>query len=452
MSRRPRSCSVSRPLPRRCPLAPQALLAILGTLLVVGPAVPGCHGEAASETPSKEAAAKPAAVKVARVAYQGWPRAVRVQGSLVAEESVVIGAKVAGRVKGVPVDLGSPVGRGDLLTVLDTEELELKVKQAEAQLGQARAKLGLKQGQKEDELDRTTVPAVLQEKALWDQAKANLQRADSLVQHKAMAVEEIQQRQAAVAEAKHLAALNDVEEQIALVGVRRQELALARQILEDSKVLAPFDGIVEHRHVAPGAYVRVGDPIVSLVRVDPLRFRAGVPEREAIYVREGQEAAITVEGREKPIPARVRRISPALDLASRSLVIEVDVPNPAIKAAGPNSGRAAGGSQRRFPLRAGVFAEAEIVVDPEARAVVVPAKAVREFAGVEKVWLVRDGQAGEKQAEEKIVRTGRRDADRVEILQGLSPGDLVIAEAQTGRRGPVVAGEPPPAGTKEAQR
>ena len=406
-------------------------------------------------------------MKVVPVADQSWPRVVRVQGSLSADERVVVGAKVAGRVKEVPVDLGSVVRRGDLLATLDTEELELKIQQAEAQSGQARAKLGLKQGQKEDALDRAEVPTVRQEKALWDQALHNLRRADSLVQRKAMAVEEIQQRQAAVAvaEAKYLAALNDVEEQIALIGVRRQELALARQILEDSKVPAPFGGIVEHRHVAPGAYVRVGDPIVSLVRVDPLRFRAGVPEREAAYVREGQEATIIVEGRNEPIAARIRRISPALDLSSRSLVIEVDVPNPALGPAAPNSGPATGvpkpivkpadspsgreaaGPKRQFPLRAGVFAEAEIVVDPEARALVVPVEAVREFAGVEKVWLVRNGQA-----DEKIVQTGRRDPDRVEILQGLSRGDLVVAQAQTGRRGPVVAEGPPPANAAGAKR
>jgi RND family efflux transporter MFP subunit len=327
--------------------------------------------------------------------------------------------------------------------------LELRVKQAEAQLAQARAKLGLKQEQKEDELDRTKVPTVVQEKALWDQALDNLRRAQTLREGRAIAVEELQQRQAdvAVAAAKYLAALNDVDEQVALVGVRRQELALARQTLEDSKVPAPFDGIVEYRHVAPGAYVRVGDPIVFLVRVNPLRFQGGVPEREAAYVREGQETTITVEGRREPITARICRISPALELSSRALVIEVDVPNPALPPANPPSSGEATGAQREFPLRAGVFAEAEIVVDPEARALVVPAAAVREFAGVEKVWLVRSGQA-----EEQIVQTGRRDHDRVEILRGLSRGDLVVAQSQTGRRGPVVAEEPATVGAGQPKR
>ena len=431
MNRRSRSCSVSRALSRRLLPVPLATFAHLATCFLVGLAGPGCHREAASETPSQEAAATPLEVKVARVAYQSWPRVVRVQGSLVAEENVVVGAKVAGRVKQVPIDLGSVVRRGDLLAALDTEELELKVKQAEAQREQVRAKLGLKQGQKEDDLDRAGVPAVRQEKALWDQAQDNLRRAEKLREKQAIAIEEIQQRQAAVAvaEAKHLAALNDVEEQIAQVGVRREELALARQVLEDSKVPAPFNGVVEHRHVTAGAYVRVGDPIVSLVRVDPLRFRAGVPEREATRIRQKQPATITVEGEPAPIRVAVSRISPALDLASRSLTVEADVPNPGLR------------------LRVGLFAEAEIVVDPDAQALAVPAAAVREFAGVEKVWLVRDGKA-----EEKIVQTGRRDAGRVEILQGLSPGDTIIPDAQTGRRGPVVAEGPSPSRAAEAKR
>jgi len=264
-------------------------------------------------------------------------------------------------------------------------------------LQQARAQLGLKSADKEESLDRTRLPSVMEAKALWDQAKANLQRAKSLAEEKAIAVEDLQQRQAAadVAEAKYHAALNDAEEQVALVGVRRADLAVAKQTRDDAEVRAPFDAVVQQRQVAPGAYLQVGQPVVSLVKVDPLRFHAGVPEREAVQVRSGQEARIMVEGQREPIVVKISRIGPALEASSRSLVVEADVAN--------------AGSR----LRAGLFAEAEIIADPLAQTLALPASAVREFAGVEKVWLVREGEAAEQ-----VVQTGRRQAGRVEILQG----------------------------------
>lgn len=385
----------------------------IGVFLLVA----GCQTSGASEAPQvPEAPATPLRLKAVQVQMLPWPRVVRVQGSLLADEHAVVGAKVAGRVKQVKVDLGDPVRQGDLLVVLDTEDLDLRVKQAEAQLEQARAELGLKPGEDEQHLDRRRVPAVLQEEAVRNEAKANLDRAISLAQQAAISKEELQQRQAAfeVAEARCRSAMNDVEEQLALIGVRRAELALAQQNREDADVRAPFSGVIQQRHVAPGTYLAVGQPVVSLVRIDPLRFRGGVPEREAMQVRLDQEVTIKVEGQAAPIHARVSRMAPALEAASRALLVEADVPNP--------GGR----------LQVGLFAEAQIVVDPHARTLAVPASAVVEFAGVEKVWRIRRGEAAEQ-----IVLTGRREANRVEILRGLSAGDVVAADARSCRAGPV---------------
>lgn len=371
----------------------------------------GCQGSAFSEGGSNSPVARsdPSPVAVAVAKQEVWPRVVRVQGSLVADERAVVGAKVAGRIKKVPVDMGSTVSQGGLLAELETDEFRLKVQQAQAELEQARAKLGLKPGQSEDTIDRARLPSVAQEEALRNQAQANLKRAESLASENVIAQEELDQRKAEleVAEARYRAALDAAAEQIALIRVRRAALALAEQNLADAQILAPFDGTVEQRHVAPGSYVQVGQPVVSLVRTDPLRFRAGVPERQAAGVRGGLAAKVKVEGWTEPFLCKLSRVSPALDLSNRSLSIEIDVPNPA--------GR----------LRAGLFAEAEIEVDPHARTLVIPARAVREFAGVEKVRVLRDGQAVER-----VVRAGRREKDRVEVLDGLSEGDRVELQAE----------------------
>ncbi len=379
----------------------------------------GCRQGGASESkPAEEAAEAPPNVKVVTLQLQNWPRTARVQGSLLADEHSILGAKVAGRVKQVNVDLGSVVRQGEVLVALEPEEFELRVQQAEAQVEQVRAKLGLKPDQKENSLDRSKVPSVVEQKALWDEAKHEYNRAKDLLAGKAIATEEVQQREAAlaVAEAKYRAALDEVDEMVATIGTRRAEVGLARQSLTDATLRAPFDGMIQQRHVAPGSYLELGDPIVTLVRTDPLRFHGGIPEREVPYVRLRQAARIRVAGEEQELSGQVTRICPALDTASRALVVEVDLPNPESR------------------LRCGVFAEAEIIVDPAARTLAVPASAVREFAGIEKVWVVRHGEAVEQPIE-----TGRRNAQRIEVLDGLAPGDAVLVEHRQGRAGRVVA-------------
>jgi hypothetical protein len=145
--------------------------------------------------------------------------------------------------------------------------------------------------------------------------------------------------------------------------------------------------------------------------------------------------------------ARITRVSPSLDLNNRALVFEADLPNPG------------------FSLRTGLFCEADILMDPNAEAMAVPASAVREFAGVEKAWVVREGHATEQvlqtgrrgksqvaktdggaitirtvrdaEATEEATRTGAASEAWVEVLAGLKVGDVVVTEDPPDREGPV---------------
>jgi membrane fusion protein (multidrug efflux system) len=114
--------------------------------------------------------------------------------------------------------------------------------------------------------------------------------------------------------------------------------------------------------------------------------------------------------------------------SSRSLLIEADVPNPNLE------------------YQAGLFAEAELVVDPDAQAVVVPTTAVSRFAGVQKVWLIE-----KEVAKQHTVRTGREERGRVEIVEGLAPGAVLVRSANDGHDGPVIAVRTPPATPHQAQ-
>jgi RND family efflux transporter MFP subunit len=170
------------------------------------------------------------------------------------------------------------------------------------------------------------------------------------------------------AQARYHTALNLVGEQVSMIAVRRKELALAEQMAADSTVAAPFAGVVGDRRVSPGEYVQAGQAVVTLVRADKLRFTAGVPESRAAAVQVGQRVEIHVAGTDKQ-PAAISRVSPTVLQSNRSVLIQADVANPQLK------------------LQAGLFAEAELVINPDSQAIVVPLSAVSRFAGVEKVWV-----------------------------------------------------------------
>jgi membrane fusion protein (multidrug efflux system) len=266
------------------------------------------------------------------------------------------------------------------------------------------------------------------ERALIDEARAAVARAEQLRPRGVVTASEFERVEAQLktAEARYHSALNNVGEQIALIGVRRAELAIAQQQFDDAQIVAPFDGIVQLRNVAAGEYVQVGQAMVTLVRADKLRFTAGVPERRAGEVRVGQEVHLHLPG-DRPVVAAVSRISPMVTQTSRSLLIEADVEN------------------RGLLWRAGQFAEGEIIVNRDEQVLAVPAAAVSEFAGVQKVWLVREGQAVEQP-----IRVGRRDLARVEVLSGISPGDLVVGNSHDGIPGAVVPVPAKPSGPRQA--
>jgi RND family efflux transporter MFP subunit len=358
----------------------------------------------------------PREVRVARAETATLARTVAVSGTLAADEQAELGPKVAGRLTTMAVDLGDTVRRGQVLARLSPTDFDLRVRQSQNALEQVRAQLGLPA----DGSTRTVDP---QETALVKQASANLTQArltrdrmSRLFEQQLIPQQDLDTAEAAfqVAEARHQEAIETARTRQALLGQRQSELEIARQQRTDSIVVAPFDGRIRDRLVSIGDYVAVGQPVVVLVRVNPLRLRLDVPEREAAGIRNGQPVQLTVEGEPEPHTGRVARISPALSEESRTLLVEAEVPNP--------TGR----------LRPGSFAKAEIVTQAGEPAVLVPISAVISFAGIEKVLGVEDGKAVEKR-----VRTGRRSGDRVEILEGAAAGDTVVVEP-----GNLVGGQP----------
>jgi RND family efflux transporter MFP subunit len=371
-------------------------------LLVVSAAA--CSGASSAAQRDGESRDEARPVPVVRIQQTPLDRSVTVSGTLAAEEQVMLSLKVTGRLEEMLVDLGSPVRRGQVIARLTPTDFELRLSQAEAALQQARARLGLEPAGDEDTVDVERTAVVRQARAALEEARRQRDRYATFVQRgiSARADLETAEAQLQIAEGRYQDSLEEVRNRQAVLAQRRSELALARQQLEDTSLKSPIDGVVRERHAFAGEYRSAGTPIVTVVRQHPLRLQLAVPERASADVRVGQVVRVIVEGDAEAYRGRVARLSPAITEGNRTLAIEAEVPNEA--------GR----------LRPGMFARAEIVTD-EALGIVVPQSALVVFAGVEKLLVVKDGKVHEQR-----VRSGRRLGDRVEILEGVTIGDVVI--------------------------
>lgn len=256
------------------------------------------------------------------------------------------------------------------------------------------------------EVDDTSARAQLREvEARLAKARADEQRGRELLKGNVISPQEHETMQTAVTVAE----------------AQRDAMNVA---LAHKQVRSPLTGSVVRRLVSVGEYVRPGTPLFDLVDDDPLKLRGDVPERFADEIADGQPVQIKVDAYpDETFDGTLVRISPAANPENRSITVEAQVPNP----------------ERR--LKAGFYASANIVTRADAEALVVPETAVITFAGVTKLFVVRDGIAYERQ-----VRVGTRDdMGLVEVLEGLHPDEIVatsgLAKLENGRAVTIRKGE-----------
>ena len=377
------------------------LLGIMPLLITLA----GCGPATVPETKAKPS--KPPAVRLVLAENGRLPRTVTVTGTLAADEEVLTAFKVAGRISQIAVDLGSLVSRDQVLARLDPTDFRLRVEQSEAALRQIRARLGLTPEGSDDSIDPEQTASVREARAVLNEARLNQDRLARMFEKDYISRAELDAAvsRLLVAEGRYQASLEDIRDRQALLAQRKSELALARQQLVDTVLKAPIDGAVRERKASTGEYLAPGAPVASLVRIHPLRLKVATPEREATAIRVGQTVRVRIEGDGGTYSGRVVRVSPVIEKQNRTLTVEAEIEN------------------RQGRLRPGSFATAEIMVDAEQTAVLIPATAIVTFAGIEKVIGVKEGRSVERR-----IRTGRRLVNRVEILEGLAPGELIVAE------------------------
>ena len=286
--------------------------------------------------------------------------------------------EVAGRVSAIHTDFGQVVHKGDMLAELDKQEYQLQVDRTRAALNQALARLGLTPGQENTPPDST--PAMRQAQAQADDARFKAENAAKLVKSGDISQERFTELEKAyhARQAAFEMTRDDMRVQWANMDSLRADLKLSQKHLSDTVVRAPFDGAITQKLVSPGQYIKENTTVLTLVKSNPLRLLADLPESAAGEIRTGSTLTFTTDAiPDKAFHAVVRELNPSLDAKSRSLTVEARL------------------SESDERLRPGMFVQVQLVTSRNAQVVVIPTQAIYTVAGLTKVFVIRDGHAVE---------------------------------------------------------
>jgi RND family efflux transporter MFP subunit len=327
-------------------------------------------------------------------------------------QEVDLMAKVSGYVKTISVDVGDRVKQGQELAVLEIPEMADDVTRAKAAVDRALSDVTRAQ----DELHRA--------ESAHEIAHLSFSRLDKVSQQKPglVAQQEIDDAHSKdlVSEAQIAAAKSAVASAGQQVDVNKAELAKIHTMLDYTRVTAPFAGVITKRYADTGSMIQAGTasqtqamPLVKLSQNSLLRLILPVPESAVPGVHIGQRVEVKVPTLNRSFPGRVARFSDKVQMSTRTMDTEVDVPNPSLV------------------LVPGMYAEVNLTLAAKNGVLTVPVTAVDVDGS--SVMVV----TAEKRIEVRKVKLGLETSDRVEIQSGLQEGDLVVI----GNRGGLQPGQ-----------
>jgi RND family efflux transporter MFP subunit len=293
-------------------------------------------------------------------------------------------ARASGYIGKRNVDIGDRVKAGQLLAEISAPEIDDQIAQAEAALNQSQATL--RQQQANADLARVT----------WGRDKPLVKKGWVTAEQGDIDSQTLEAREAAVGVAQ------------ANIAVQQAQIKVLRQSKDYLSVLAPFDGVVTRRNIDVGSLVQAdatsGTFMFTVIQTDVIRTQVYVPQDQSFGVEPGIEAVVRVpELTNRGFPGKVTRIADALDPNTRTLLTEIDVPNP------------------DGALSSGVYCTVELHIPQKAPSVIVPADAIVFDAAGLHVALVKNGIV--HMQEIAIVRDL---GTEVEVSDGAEPGDEVV--------------------------
>lgn len=343
------------------------------------------------KTAEGKQSAKKGAVRIvsvgAELARTGQVREeILITGSLKPKEQVDVTSKATGRVEKLTFYVGDPVKRGQVIAVIEDSELQQQVRRATASIAVVTATLA-------------------QRRAELANARADLERARQLSEAGLIPRQEYETKRTS---------FQVVQAQIQLTEAQgdqaQAELSELKIRLEQTRIVAPMDGLIAERFVDEGAVVSPSTPIVRLVNLTTMVTRANVPEREVSKLRVGNKATVRVDAFGNQVfEGKVTRVSPVLDAATRSALVEVEIQN------------------RNIGLKAEMFARVTLDLANFRSAVLVPREALVYRGQQPGVYIL----GADNKPVFREIEPGVLQGDDVEILANLQAGTRVVTKGAT---------------------
>jgi RND family efflux transporter MFP subunit len=376
-------------------------------VLALGPGATllwGCErGEAASAR-DNGAFKETVHVKTVAAERRELPDMLELSATLQPDEESKVTPLVPGRVSRVFVERGARVNEGDPLVRLRNVDYRTAADAANAALQQARARLGIAGSQEAsfDPAQSADVRAADANRKLTEDAAA---RAEKLSGSGAMSTAEVEsaRQRAAAAREQYEATLNATRGSWLALKNAKLSLEQAQRNVTDSTVRAPFGGEVAERQVSVGEYVTPQQPVVTLVRIDPLRLELEIPQAEIGRVHAGQSVEVRVDAYpERVFLGTLRYVGVSVAKQSRALTVEAVVQN------------------HDGALRPGLFVKARILLGGQREIVAVPKTAVLDLGGTRRAYVVVDHHL-----EERVLAVIGSDGDDLLVNEGLKAAERV---------------------------
>jgi membrane fusion protein (multidrug efflux system) len=297
---------------------------------------------------------------------------IEATGELVSPSHAMIAAEIGGRITALYVEDGAPAARGQRVLEIDPERRNLEVRAASA--GNTEAKASWVEAQRAAARVRMLFKSNVASQAQLDQAETALELARSRADGAAARLGETLRAQ------------------------------------RDAEVTAPFDGLIAQRFVSVGEFVQPGTRLFELVALDPIEIEFRISEVDSSRVKVGQIVGVRVA----PYPdelfrATVTVVAPTIDPATRTLRVKGTLPNPDAR------------------LRPGLFARADLGVARREAVLMVPEESILQRSDGQVVFRFVAGN----RVERRVVTTGAFKDGKVEIVDGLAPGDKIVTRGHT---------------------
>jgi multidrug efflux pump subunit AcrA (membrane-fusion protein) len=389
-------------------------LATLAGLLVSA----ACSGDKGNQDPT-------VSVQVAQVEKTTIQHVIKTQAILFPRQQAAIVAKISAPVQKFLVKRGSPVHQGELLAVLENRDLSAAAQENKGSYEQAQAAYETTTAASlPEEIQKAEAEAQQSKQALEAQEKVYQSR-QQLYEQGALPRKELDQSSVEIIQARNQYAIAKRHLDTLLAIGKQQELKAAAGQLESAKgkymgaqaqlsyseIRSPIDGVVTDRPLYPGEMAAAGTAVVTVMDISAVIAKAHIPQADAALLKVGDKGTITVPGLDEPVEGAVTVVSPALDPNSTTVEVWLEARNP---------------KQR---LKPGTSVQLSLTAKTVKDALVVPAAAVISAADGSSAVMIA-GSDGK--AHQKTVKLGIRQDDDIQILEGVTEADKVVATGAYG--------------------